>query len=175
MFDIFKKKPANQPPERFPPVPAWRPSIAQPLDRIAERMQYYTDKSKDLALFQYGTCVVLPDGLSDADAARYAREVLTSIFNAHPDVNPVSMDDGNILVRYNHPAVNVVFEDIVLANWAEIDRRHQDALATHEVLITPLGSNRFDDFGKKILFGRCFMFMDAQDPQVVRVVRKPSD
>jgi hypothetical protein len=38
--------------------------------------------------------------------------------------------------------------------------------------MTPLGSNVFDEFGKKALFGRCFMFMDAQEPRVVRIARK---
>ncbi len=37
--------------------------------------------------------------------------------------------------------------------------------------LQPLGPNKFDEFGKKALFGRCFMFMDAQEPKVVRVVR----
>jgi hypothetical protein len=44
-------------------------------------------------------------------------------------------------------------------------------LATSGVLMTPLGANTFDEFGIKALFGRCFMFMDAQNPVVVRVVR----
>jgi len=57
-------------------------------------------------------------------------------------------------------------------HWDVIDQNHQGALATDEVLITPLGPNRFDDFGKKALFGRCFMFMDALDPKVVQVHRK---
>jgi len=60
---------------------------------------------------------------------------------------------------------------VATANWSEINRQHQRALATHEVLITPLGHNKFDDFGIKALFGRCYMFMDAQEPQVVRVAR----
>jgi hypothetical protein len=89
-------------------------------------------------------------------------------------MNPLPMDDGNVLVQYNHPAVNVVLWDVVERHWAEIDARHQDALATHEVLITPDGPNTFDDFGKKALFGRCFMFMDAQEPEVVRIERKAS-
>jgi len=38
--------------------------------------------------------------------------------------------------------------------------------------MTPLGSNVFDDFGKKSLFGRCFMFMDAQSPVIHQIVRK---
>ncbi|MGL6072574.1 MAG: hypothetical protein ACRC8S_00300 [Fimbriiglobus sp.] len=82
------------------------------------------------------------------------------------------MSDGNIVVEYNHPALNVVLTDVVDLHWAEIDRNHQSALATYEVLISPLGQNVFDDFGKKALFGRCFMFMDAQDPVVVQIVRK---
>lgn len=169
MFGWFKK---NKP--QFPPVPEWRPSIVQPLDRIAERIRYYTDGARDFALFHHGTCVILEDGLSDTQAEQYAREVLHHIFHAHPDMNPVPMDDGNVLVRYNHPAVNVVLCDVAKAYWPEIDRRHQQALARDEVLITPLGHNRFDDIGKKALFGRCFMFMDAQNPRVVRIERKGS-
>ncbi len=81
------------------------------------------------------------------------------------------MDDGNILAQYKLPAVNVVLGAFAAEHWAEIDRNHQKALATSEMLITPLGHNVFDDFGKKALFGRCFMFMDAQDPKVTKVVR----
>lgn len=135
-------------------------------------MRYYTNGTQDFVLFEHGTCVLLEDGLSDAQAKQFAEEVLSRIYRAHPDMNPANMDDGNILVRYNHPAFNVVFSDLVQENWAEIESRHQDALATHEVLMTPLGPNRFDDFGKKALFGRCFMFMDGQNPKVVRIERK---
>ncbi len=134
-------------------------------------MKYYTDGKKDFAVFENGTCVIVPDALSELDAYTAARDVLSKIFNFHPDMNPLNMDDGNILVRYNHPAFNVVLSDFVAEHWDEIDRNHQQALATSEVLITPLGPNKFDDFGKKALFGRCFMFMDAQKPVVVQVVR----
>lgn len=51
------------------------------------------------------------------------------------------------------------------------DANHQRALATDEVLITPDGPNVFDDFGKNALYGRCFMFMDALSPAVVKVIR----
>jgi len=158
--------------EQFPPVPAWQPTIVQPIERIVDRIRYYTNGGRDFAVLEHGTVVILEDGLSDEDADRYAKEVLHAIFNFHPDMNPLRMDDGNVLVQYNHPAVNVVLRDVVERHWAEIDERHQDALATHEVLITPLGRNQFDDFGKKALFGRCFMFMDAQEPNVVRIERK---
>jgi hypothetical protein len=168
MFDLFKKK------AKFPPVPAWKPSIRQPIDRIVERMLYYTDRKRDLAFFENGTCVVLPDGLSDEHAGAHAKEVLAKIFNYHPDMNPTPMDDGNVLVRYNHPAVNVVLSDFAAEHWSEIDRNHQRALATSEVLITPLGQNVFDEFGKKALFGRCFMFMDAQQPVIKKIVRHES-
>ena len=87
-------------------------------------------------------------------------------------MNPTPMKDGNVLVQYNYPAVNLVLDSIAAQHWTEIERNHQRALATDEVLITPLGSNVFDDFGKKALFGRCFMFMDAQEPHVGKISRK---
>jgi hypothetical protein len=169
MFGLFKKKPP--PPRQFPPVPKWRPSIVQPLDAVVERVAHYTNRTRDFAVFAHGTCVLVTSGLTDDQAATEAIDILSKIFNAHPDMSPIAMKDGNITVRYNHPAINVVLADVAQAHWAEIDRNHQDALATSEVLITPMGSNKFDDFGKKALFGRCFMFMDAQNPRVVRLVR----
>lgn len=172
MFGLFKKAAPPQPPGRFPPVPDWQPDFNAPLDRIVERIRHYTNQMNDLAVFENGTCVVLPNDLPDEEARNFALDALHRIFHAHPDFNPMAMKDGNVLVRYNHPAVNLVFSDIVQQHWAEIDKRHQDALATHEVLLTPLGPNTFDDAGKKALFGRCFMFMDAQRPRVVRIERK---
>lgn len=170
MFDLFKKK-RKEP--QFPPVPDWRPTIKQPIDRLIERLCYYTDNKKDFAVFENGTCVLLPDGLTEPEAERTAKEILNNIFTYHPDMNPVNMDDGNIVVQYNHPALNIVLDEIAQNHFAEIDRNHQRALTTSEVLITPLGNNVFDDFGKKALFGRCFMFLDAQDPKVIKIVRKP--
>lgn len=158
--------------EQSPPVPEWQPAIRQPLDKIIERMQYYTDGKRDFALFENGTCVIITDDLSESDAKKEAVEVLSQIFNYHPDMNPLPMDDGNVVVQYNHPAFNVVLDEVVRSHWDEIDSNHQKALATHEVLITPQGSNVFDDFGKKALFGRCFMYMDAQQPKVVQIIRR---
>lgn len=84
----------------------------------------------------------------------------------------MNMKDGNILIQYNHDVASLVLSEVTQAHWAVIEANHQRALATYEVLLTPLGQNVFDDFGKKALFGRCFMFMDAQLPNVVRIVRR---
>lgn len=173
MFGLFKKKePPNEPPKkRFPPVPDWQPRIKQPTDAIIDRMSYYTDGERDFALFENGTISILPAGLSDAQADQHAKEAIHKVFHAHPDMHPLNMDDGNILVRYNHDLATVVLNEVAVSNWSEIDAEHQRALATDEVLITPLGHNTFDDFGKKALFGRCYMFMDAQDPRIIQIVR----
>ena len=169
MFGLFKK---NEPPKQFPPVPAWKPSIVQPLTKVTERIRCYTNGTRDFAVFSHGTVVILLDGLPDNEAEAFAKEALHKVFCAHPDMHPLTMKDGNILVKYNHDATNVVLDEIANENWAEIEKHHQQALATDEVIITPLGHNVFDDFGKKALFGRCFMFMDAQDPKVVKIERK---
>lgn len=172
MFGLFKKKePPQEPPNSFPPAPEWRPTIMQPIDQVVERLRFYTNGQSDLAVLSHGTCVVLPDGLADAEAESFAKDTLSKIFNYHPDMNPTTMKDGNVLVQYNHPAVNLVLDSIAFQYWTEIDSNHQRALVADEVLITPLGPNVFDDFGKKALFGRCFMFMDAQEPFMTQVVR----
>jgi hypothetical protein len=157
--------------KEFPPVPAWKPSFSQPIDAVIDRISYYTNGKKDFTVFRNGTCVILDDGLPDADAKSTSLKVLAEIFGFHPDMNPASMDDGNILVRYNHPAVNVVLSDVGKAHWEEIEKRHLDGLTPDEVLITPLGQNKFDDFGKKALLGRAYMFMDAQSPEIIRLIR----
>ena len=157
--------------QSFPPVPAWKPSFSQPLDRVIDRLSYYSDGKRDFAVFTNGTCAILEPGLDDKAAVSSALRILGAIFGYHPDMHPRPMDDGNILVSYNHPAVNVVLADIARAHWPEIEARHLDGLAESEVLLTPLGSNIFDDFGKQALLGRAYMFLDAQAPEVVRIVR----
>ncbi len=160
------------PQKTFPSVPTWKPSFPQPRHRIVDRVAYYTNGKSDFAVFRNGTCVILEAGLSDAEVKVHALKALADIFGYHPDMNPASMDDGNILVRYNHPAVNVVLKDIAHAHWPEIERRHLDGLTPDEVLITPLGQNKFDDFGKQALLGRAYMFMDAEAPEIVDIWRR---
>ncbi len=164
-------KAAAQRQKSFPPVPKWRPSFSQPMEKIIDRMVYYTDAKRDIATFRNGTCVILASDLSDADAKAFAFKTLSDIFNYHPDMSPKPMDDGNILVTYNHPAANVVLRDVAEAHWDEVEKRHLDGLATYEVLITPLGPNKFDAFGKQALLGRAYMFMDAQSPEIVSLRR----
>ena len=158
---------------RFLPVPKWQPSFSQPLAQIVDRMTYYTDQKRDLAVFKNGTCVILDDALSDEEAQRFALKTLHDILHYHPDMHPTAMDDGNILVRYNHPAANVVLRDVAEAHWNEIETRHLEALTADEVLITPLGANKFDSFGKHALLGRAYMFMDAQAQSLIQIKRHP--
>lgn len=167
----FGSAKADAAPSNFP-VPVWIPSFQQPNDRIVDRLRYYTDGSRDFVVMQNGTCIILGDNLSDAEATAFAIGTLEDILAAHPDMNPSPMDDGNILVRYNRPAVNVVLKDVAQAHWPEIEKRHLDGLTPSEVLMTPLGPNKFDDFGKQALLGRAYMFLDAQRPVVLQINRR---
>ena len=162
---------AGTPKASFPPVPRWHPSFSQPLDRVVDRISYYVDRRKDFVVFHNGTCVLLGDGLTEKQAAEFSLKVLSDILSFHPDMNPTPMDDGNILVRYNHPALNVVLHDVAQAHWSEIESRHLDGLTPSEVLITPLGPNKFDAFGKQALLGRAYMFMDARKPKISKIIR----
>ena len=157
------------------PVPGWRPSFRASNEDLLARMVYYTNGQRDLVVFRYGTIVILPDGLSDSEARQFAAEVLAQIYSYHPDMNPLPMDDGNIVVQYNHPAVNVVLEDFIRPHLEEIRSRHLDGLARAEVLVTPAGPNVFDDLAMKAIYGRTFMFMDAQAPKVETVFRHTTE
>ncbi len=160
--------------KQFPPVPDWQPSFSAPIENQLERMVYYTDRKRDLAVFKHGTVVVLEADMNDVAAKEYALKVLSDIYNYHPDMNPLNMDDGNIMVQYNHPAYNVVITKFIEEHLNVIRSKHLQALATDEVIITGAGSNKFDDFGMKALYGRTFMFMDAQSPEIVQVFRHKS-
>lgn len=168
---VFGAAKASEAVTRFPPVPTWHPSFEQPLDEVVGRVSYYTNGRRDFVVFAHGTCVILEDGLADAAATAFALKTLAQILGSHPDMNPTPMDDGNILVRYNHPAVNVVLKEVATAHWSEIEKMHLAGLTESEVLITPLGSNKFDDFGKQALLGRAYMFLDAQHPKINAIHR----
>ena len=158
----------------FPPVPEWEPDIPVPLDRIIDRMKYYTNHERDFVVFVHGTCVLVEPGLSDSDASAESMKTLDRIFHFHPDMSPMPMDDGNIVIQYSDQAFNVVLSDLVSQHRETIKENHLRGLTRAEVLVTPLGPNKFDEFGFKALFGRCFFFMDAKAPKVERIVRAAS-
>ena len=174
MFRWLKRKVAPRAAKaapRMPPVPQWRPDFEQPLERVIERLRFYSEGKRDLAFFAHGTVVLLPDGLDDAAAQAFAREALEAIFLRHRDMDPEPMKDGNILVRYGERVANIVLGDIATRHRDAIEANHQRALAPGEVLLTAQGANIFDDFGKRALFARCYLFMDAQEPELVRIER----
>ncbi|MFO6421977.1 hypothetical protein [Motilimonas sp. KMU-193] len=157
--------------KQFPPVPEWQPDFFSSPEALLEKMVFYTNNQKDLVQFKHGTIVIIPDNLSVQEAHEFALKVLSDIYNYHPDMNPTPMKDGNLVVQYNHPAFNVVLEEFVAGHMEEIRKLHLKGLATDEVLITPSGNNVFDEFGMKALYGRSFMFMDAQNPEIIEVYR----
>ena len=166
-MNIFGKKKTV-----FPPVPDWQPTFNSSPEEVIAISKYYSNNKKDFVVFNNLTMVLIEDGLDDKTAIGTAVQILSKIYNYHPDMTPQNMDDGNILVSYKHPAYNIAVEKTAQSHWSEIDANHLRALCTSEVLITPLGPNIFDDLGKKALWARCYFFMDAQDPNVLSVVRK---
>ncbi|NNE86783.1 MAG: hypothetical protein HKN27_01800 [Silicimonas sp.] len=168
---LFARQSHAQETPDFPPKPAWTPSFFPNLDEIVERVRHYGRNAHDFVVFQKTTCCLVPPGLSDTEAEKAAVEVLQKIISFHPDMNPQTMADGNILVGYNHPAYNVIPLDFARQHWREIEERHLDGLTRDEVLVTPLGPNVFDDVGKMALLGRSYMFMDALSATVVRIER----
>jgi hypothetical protein len=154
----------------FPPKPKWKPTVPVNIPRTIRTFAYYTDRKKAFAVFTHGTCVLLPDGSTDAD--KDAKQILDKVYQYHPDFNPQAMDDGNFLISYSQPAFSVVFKDEFEAHRDYIDRNHLDGVVRAEVLLNAKGeANKFDDGGKIGLFGRSRMFLDAQNPVVIEIWR----
>ena len=163
-----------EPERQFPPVPKWQPDFSVAVEQVLERMVYYSNSEKDIVMFKNGTAVILPSEMNDDEAKEYALKVVSEIYNYHPDMKPLDMDDGNILVEYNKPAYNVVINDFANKHIETIKKEHLNGLATAEVLFTPQGNNVFNEFGMKALYGRTFMFMDAQKSEIVEIYRHES-
>lgn len=156
---------------QFPPVPSWRPDFRVSNATVLDRMVYYTNDTRDMVQFSFGTTVLIPDGLDDEEARRFALDALSGIVNYHPDFSTSPMDDGNITISYRYPAYNVVIPEFLEPYMDTIRQRHLEALADEEVLVTPMGTNVFSDPDMMALYGRTFMFMDATDPVVETIYR----
>ena len=71
---------------------------------MAETFAYYTDHSRDFVIFESSTCCLVEPDLSEDGAIAEAAGILEKIVSFHPDFHTYWMDDGNLLVGYNHPA-----------------------------------------------------------------------
>lgn len=155
-------------PDGFPPKPKWKPNLPVDIERTIQTFAYYSDKKRTFAVFQNGTCVLVPDGASNVESA--AKEILDKVYNYHPDFNPQLMDDGNFMVSYSQPAYSVVFKDEFEKNRDYIEQNHLDGVVRAEVLLNAkCQQNKFDDIGKIGLLARSRMFLDAQNPVVVKI------
>ena len=157
-------------PDDFPPKPKWKPNLPVDIERTIQTFAGYSDKKHTFAVFQNGTCVLIPDGCTNLEST--AKEILDRVYNYHPDFNPHLMDDGNFMVSYSQPAFSVVFKDEFEKNRNYIDQNHLDGLTRDEVLLNANGeANKFDEQGKIGLFARSRMFLDAENPVVFKVWR----
>lgn len=157
--------------DEFPPKPSWAPEFIQPIEDTSERCFFYFNKSVNMVVFKHGTCVLLEDISFEENAVNDATEILNNIINYHPDMNPLKMKDGNVLVQYNHPAYNVVLKSTFENYKIQIEENHLKGLTPDEVLLTPLGPNKFDEFGMQALYGRTLMFLDAVNPEMVKIFK----
>ena len=158
--------------EQFYPELYRHTPIVQPIIRVIDRIRYYSNGAHDFAVFTHGTFVLLEDDLSEREAELFAQKKLQDAFHTCSNTSSMNMDDGNILIRYGDFTAGIILSDIAQENWFEIEQFYDKALLPNEVPIAPHGRNIFDDVGKKILYARSMMFMDAKDPRVMYIVRK---
>jgi hypothetical protein len=163
---LFRVRPEVK--KHFPPIPSWRPDIPIDIERIIESAKYYTDEKLQLGVFKYGTVAFFATQVDDIEDA--SKACLHKIYNFHADFKPITMDDGNYLIEYSQPAFTVVYNDELETHWDYIEHNHMGGVCNDEVILNGKGQqNVFDKIGKLCLFGRAKMFMDAQEPEIVKV------
>jgi len=164
---LFGQKPADD----FPPKPKWRPNVPVNIETVADRAAYYTNRQRTVVIFRNGTCVVLPRESAKPEVE--AKEVLNKVFNYHPDFNPQAMDDGNYAVTFSQPnCFAVVTRSEFERNKDYIVKNHLDGVVKDEVLLNAEKKpNVFDERGMIGLFGRARMFMDAENPAIVKILK----
>lgn len=151
----------------FPPKPKWKPNLPINYTEIVEKAKFYTGEKFQFAVFEFGTVIYFSSKVENIE--ENAKSVLDRIYNSHPDMKPLAMNDGNYLVEYSQPAFTIVFKDEIEKYWDYIEKNHQDGVCRDEVLINAEGQpNVFEKVGKICLFGRTKMFLDAQNPKVIR-------
>ncbi|MGF7041048.1 hypothetical protein [Mucilaginibacter lappiensis] len=165
LSNLFRVRPEEK--KRFPPVPQWQPNTPIDIDRILKTARYYTDDKLQLGIFKYGTVAFFSTRIDDIEEG--SKICLDKIYNFHADFKPLTMDDGNYLIEYSQPAFTIVFNDELENHWDYIEKNHQQGVCTDEAILNARGqANVFDRIGKICLFGRAKMFMDAQDPEIVK-------
>jgi len=153
-------------------VPAWKPSVERDIDKISERCHFYLNQTKTIVVFSHGTCVIVDDGLPGDQSYSQAKTKLSGFLKAHPDFTPMEMKDGNMVVNTPHiDTLTVVLKETMATHADLIEENHQKAIPSHEVILTPLGHNIFESLGYNALFGRSFIFWDAQELQPVKLLR----
>ena len=159
----------------WPPLPKWTPTFAMPIATTLPAFKQALNGPRDIVVFNNGTMVIVEQGLEQKRAVETAKTHLKNLIGFHPDMSPGWTNSGDVLIGYNQTgftaAFNLVLASVARKHWAEIEAKHLDGLTPDEVLITPLGSNVFDDLGKMALLGRAYMFLDALDPKVVLIDR----
>ena len=83
------------------------------------------------------------------------------------------MDDGNYTVSFSRPnCFAVVTRAEFEKNKNYIVKNHLDGIVKDEVLLNAEKKpNVFDERGMIGLFGRARMFMDAENPTVVKIIK----
>lgn len=153
-------------------VPAWKPDCDRDLERIATLCTHFTNGATSFVVFSHGTCVIMDSPVNEEEAFQTASQHLSLFLKSHPDVQPLAMNDGSVLVQsLNVSAVSIVPPETLASYQSQIEENHLSAIPGHEVIMTPNGPNVFDDFGKQVLFARAFIFWDAQDLRPTKFVR----
>lgn len=149
------------------PRPNWRPDVVEDLETTVERMSEYTDQKRAFVVFQFGTVV-----FSDSAFARIDSDYVTTlkaVVQQTPDFNVISMNDGNLLVRFAGPVSGLVLAEFYGAHENEIRAGVvTGGLLPGEQLVAPSESNVPEEHYYAGLYARAKMFRDVESCEIAK-------
>ncbi|RCS43994.1 hypothetical protein DTL42_18600 [Bremerella cremea] len=88
------------------PKPSWEPNTVEDVNEILERMKAYTNESRAFVVYSCGT-TVFSDSASQLDEEAF-HETLKAVVMQPPDFKVMSMENGNLMVRFAGPVCGLV-------------------------------------------------------------------
>ena len=150
------------------PIPVWRPNTPNDINRIMDTAKGYANSKYQMAVFKYGTVVSFLSPVVDIEAED--KKKLELVYETNAKYHPVKMADGNFTIQYSKAALTIVFKDEIKEYWPYIEKNFLAGICKDEAALHSKGRrNVIDQVGKIYLFSRAKMFMDAQDPKVVKI------
>lgn len=144
------------------PRPKWKPRAVESPADILSRATAYTDYSRALVVYRWGTIVCSDSHLQRTDADYL--DALTSVVHSAPDFDTILMNDNNYAVLFRTSATGIVLRDFFTDHFQEIRTNClEGGRIEGEVLFAASDDRDNQETLIAGLYARAKLYCDAED------------